>query len=42
MAADEMLARTACAGGTMPETVQGRLAARFALTPDAMLTLHRS
>jgi hypothetical protein len=37
----EMLARTARAGGKMPEAVQGRLAARFALTPDALLGLHQ-
>jgi hypothetical protein len=37
----EMLARTARAGGKMPEAVQGRLAGRFALTPDALLALHQ-
>jgi hypothetical protein len=37
----DMLARTARAGGKMPEAVQGRLAARFALTPDALLALHQ-
>jgi hypothetical protein len=35
------LARTAKAGGKMPEAVGGRLAGRFALTPDALLALHR-
>ena len=37
----DMLARTARAGGKMPEAVQGRLAARFSLTPDALLALHQ-
>jgi hypothetical protein len=37
----DMLARTARTGGKMPEAVQGRLAGRFALTPDAMLALHQ-
>ena len=36
----DMLARTARAGGKMPEAVQGRLAGRFALTPEALLALH--
>lgn len=35
------LARTARAGGKMPEAVNGRLAARFALTPDALVALHQ-
>ena len=37
----DILARTARAGGKMPEAVQGRLAARFALTADALLALHQ-
>ena len=37
----EALARTARAGGKMPEAVTGRLAARFALTPDALVALHQ-
>jgi hypothetical protein len=37
----DLLARTARAGGKIPEAVQGRLAARFALTPDALLGLHQ-
>ena len=37
----DVLARTARAGGKMPEAVQGRLAARYALTPDALLALHQ-
>ena len=36
-----VLARTARAGGKMPESVNGRLAARFALTPDALVGLHQ-
>jgi hypothetical protein len=35
------LERTARAGGKMPDAVNGRLAARFALTPDTLLTLHQ-
>ena len=35
------LERTARAGGKMPEAVNGRLAARFALTPDALVALHQ-
>ena len=35
------LARTARAGGKMPEAVNGRLAGRFALTPDAFVALHQ-
>ena len=35
------LARTARAGGKVPESVNGRLAARFALTSDALVTLHK-
>jgi hypothetical protein len=37
----DALARTARAGGKMPEAVNGRLAARFALTPDALVALHQ-
>lgn len=39
-AAMAALARTARAGGKVPESVNGRLAGRFALTPDALVTLH--
>jgi hypothetical protein len=35
------LARTARAGGKMPQAVNGRLAARFALTPDALVALQQ-
>ena len=35
------LARTANAGGKMPESVNGRLAARFAITPDVLVALHQ-
>lgn len=35
------LARTARSGGKMPEAIDGRLAARFALTPDALVALHQ-
>jgi hypothetical protein len=37
----DALARTARAGGKMPDAVTGRLAARFALTPDALVALHQ-
>jgi len=37
----DALARTAKAGGKMPEAVNGRLAGRYALTPDALLALHQ-
>jgi hypothetical protein len=37
----DALARTARAGGKMPEAVNGRLAGRFALTPDALVALHQ-
>ena len=37
----DALARTAKAGGKMPEAVNGRLAGRFALTPDALVALHQ-
>ena len=36
-AALNALARTARAGGKMPEAVNGRLAGRFALTPDSLV-----
>ena len=36
-----LLARTARTGGKMPDAVNGRLAARFALTPDALTVLHQ-
>jgi hypothetical protein len=35
------LERTARAGGKMPEVVSGRLAGRFALTPDSLVALHQ-
>jgi hypothetical protein len=37
----DALARTARAGGKMPEAVNGRLAGRYALTPDALVALHQ-
>lgn len=37
----DALARTARAGGKMPEAVNGRLAGRFALTPDSLIALHQ-
>lgn len=35
------LERVARSGGKMPDAVNGRLAARFALTPDALVALHQ-
>jgi len=35
------LERTARAGGKMPDAVNGRLAARFALTSDVLIALHQ-
>jgi hypothetical protein len=35
------LARAARASGKLPEAVSGRLAGRFALTPDALVALHQ-
>jgi len=40
-AAIAALDRTVRSGGKMPDSINGRLAARLALTGDAMVTLHQ-
>jgi hypothetical protein len=37
----DALARTARAGGKIPETISGRLASRFALAPDVVAMLYQ-